>query len=240
MFLVISLFILPVFVIYGMGTYYGPGDKNPVNQFFIGNFGAAKMFAKSNRFTAGHMEIECPKGLVLDAKNSIFGVMSNQFQSYIYCTKEAVEEIIEQKGYQDCSKAMDGRKRTIFHETMQVKCHHKKNCTMSIDINNLINPAGHSPSIAKACNEEAYLYVQMPCLYPKGRLTNRKIAGLFLSSLSVFIFLFMLLTLEYVRRVQANRFVEWDVKTITAADYSVEFGISKKQYENFEKNFLDK
>lgn len=105
MFLVISLFTLPVFLIYGTGGFYSGegGGLNPINRFFIGNFGATTMFAKSNRFTARHMEIVCPKGLILDGRNAEFGIMSNQFESFITCHKDSVDEVIEQKGYIDCT-----------------------------------------------------------------------------------------------------------------------------------------
>lgn len=93
--------------------------------------------------------------------------------------------------------------------------------------------------MGSACDSEAYLYMQMPCLVPKSHMPMRKLIGLMISCTAVFIFLFMQITLDYVKSVQANRFVEWDVKTVSAADYTVEFSISSRQYQNFEKHYLD-
>jgi hypothetical protein len=34
-------------------------------------------------------------------------------------------------------------------------------------------------------------------------------------------------------------FIDWDVKTISAADYTCEFGISEEMYETFCNKYLD-
>jgi hypothetical protein len=36
-----------------------------------------------------------------------------------------------------------------------------------------------------------------------------------------------------------NEYVEYDVDTITAGDYSVNFDLEKKTYDYFTKNYLD-
>lgn len=84
------------------------------------------------------------------------------------------------------------------------------------------------------------MYMQIPCIIPKHKVHLRKIVGLMIACISVLIFLFIQLSLEYVKRVQANQFIDWDVKTISAADYTVEFGISDSQYEYFETKYLDR
>lgn len=78
MFLIISLFSLPMFVIYASGDQYGE-KTNPIARTFIGNFGATTMFAKASRFASGTMDISCPHGTILDAENANFGIMSNEF-----------------------------------------------------------------------------------------------------------------------------------------------------------------
>lgn len=63
--------------------------------------------------------------------------------------------------------------------------------------------------------------------------------GLGIACIGVFIYLFMFLKVEYIKSVQDLMFVEWDVKTISAADYTCEFGISEEMYENFVNKYLD-
>ena len=57
-------------------------------------------------------------------------------------------------------------------------------------------------------------------------MPRRKILGLMISCISVLIFFFVQINLDYIKRVEANQFIDWDVKTISAGDYTVEFGIS--------------
>ena len=51
--------------------------------------------------------------------------------------------------------------------------------------------------------------------------------------MGVFIALFFVVFVDYMRSVFKNSFVEWDVKTTTAGDYSVEFDIPEALYNNF-------
>jgi len=39
--------------------------------------------------------------------------------------------------------------------------------------------------------------------------------------------------LDYIKKIQENNYVEWDIKTITAGDYSVEFDISPEFFTDF-------
>jgi hypothetical protein len=47
----------------------------------------------------------------------------------------------------------------------------------------------------------------------------------------LFVFFFSILYIDYVDNVQALSFIDWDVKTITAGDYSIEFDITNETYE---------
>ena len=57
--------------------------------------------------------------------------------------------------------------------------------------------------------------------------------GLFIGCLAVFVYLFTLNYFDYIRCVQENMFVDWDVKTITAGDYTVSFDINIGVYQMF-------
>ena len=51
--------------------------------------------------------------------------------------------------------------------------------------------------------------------------------------MGVFMSLFFVAYIDYLRNVFKSTAVEWDVKTITAGDYSVEVQISKKMWQTF-------
>ena len=55
----------------------------------------------------------------------------------------------------------------------------------------------------------------------------------------VFIALFVINYNDYMRKVSENGYVEWDVKTMTAGDYTVEFDIDKTFFDDYCEKELD-
>lgn len=56
----------------------------------------------------------------------------------------------------------------------------------------------------------------------------------------VFIYLFSIVYFDYIKSVQKTKFVDFDVKTITAGDYTIEFDINDELYFNFVQNYYDR
>lgn len=56
----------------------------------------------------------------------------------------------------------------------------------------------------------------------------------------MFIYLFTIVYFDYIKSVQKTKCVDFDVKTITAGDYTIEFDISNKLYDTFSQNYFDK
>ena len=56
-------------------------------------------------------------------------------------------------------------------------------------------------------------------------LITREEQGLLIGCCAVFIALFVINYVDYIKKTQENNYVEWDVKTITAGDYAIEFDI---------------
>mgnify|MGYP006907053262 CR=1 FL=1 len=83
------------------------------------------------------------------------------------------------------------------------------------------------------CGSKANFFVQVPCLIPPGQRVSRKIDGLMFGSLTVFVYLFVVIYFDYIKCIALNTFVDWDVKSITAGDYSVEFDLDIKTWERF-------
>lgn len=88
MLLAITIFVIPLFYIYASGKHYG--DSNPLDKLYIGNFGASTMFAKAVPLVNERMHLRCPKGTVLDTDNAHFGILSNEFKSFIHCHRSVV------------------------------------------------------------------------------------------------------------------------------------------------------
>jgi len=63
--------------------------------------------------------------------------------------------------------------------------------------------------------------------------------GLFIGCCTVFIYLFVLVYLDYIKCVQMNEYVEYDVDTITAGDYTVCFDLEEDTYKKFSDVYAD-
>ena len=80
-------------------------------------------------------------------------------------------------------------------------------------------------------------FIQAACLIPEDLKTDRQIFGLFCGSVAVFVYLFTMLYTDYLKCVEVNKYVEFDVKTITAGDYSCEFDIDQKTYDRWKEMY---
>lgn len=79
----------------------------------------------------------------------------------------------------------------------------------------------------------AMLFVQLACTYSDQELVDRQIFGLYQACVGVFVALYMIVYSDYIRSVEASNYVEWDVKTITAGDYTIEFDIRQSFFTQF-------
>lgn len=73
----------------------------------------------------------------------------------------------------------------------------------------------------------------MPCEFSPGETNERQVKGLYVASTGVFIALFFVVFVDYMSSVFKSSFVEWDVKTITAGDYSIELDIPESMWQTF-------
>lgn len=71
--------------------------------------------------------------------------------------------------------------------------------------------------------------------YPN--MYKRRLYGLMIGCLGVFVYLFALIYIDYIKQVQKNKAVDFDVKTITAGDYTVEFDIDSEMYNRWKQKY---
>tara|TARA_B110000285_G_C15128413_1_gene621846 strand:+ start:618 stop:830 length:213 start_codon:yes stop_codon:yes gene_type:complete len=55
----------------------------------------------------------------------------------------------------------------------------------------------------------------------------------------MFVYLFIIIYFDYIKTIQKNAYVDFDVRTITAGDYSVEFDLEVETYDNFKEKYFD-
>ena len=65
---------------------------------------------------------------------------------------------------------------------------------------------------------------------PEADLLDRKELDLGIACLATFVALFIISFIDYIWRMQRNDYIEWDVKTVTSGDYTVEVDIGNHFY----------
>jgi len=141
------------------------------------------------------MNIECPIGSVVDTQKTIFGVISNEFPSFTWCNQDAMNPLIEKNSFQNCTASISKPASQTFRKELSRKCRKKQFC--SISFQNIVDQA----STGKACDGESYLFVQAPCVVPNDQFVIRKIMGLTVACTGVMIYLFVHISIEYIKSV---------------------------------------
>ena len=67
----------------------------------------------------------------------------------------------------------------------------------------------------------------------------REIYGLYIACTACFIYFYSTVFIDYIRAVERTNQVDYDVKTYTAGDYSIEFTIKHKHYDNWKNKYHD-
>ena len=75
--------------------------------------------------------------------------------------------------------------------------------------------------------------MQLACVIDREEKLTRQEQGLFIGCAAVFIALFVVNYLDYIKKSQENEYIEWDVKPITAGDYAIEFDIGPDFYKDY-------
>ena len=84
------------------------------------------------------------------------------------------------------------------------------------------------------CNKtRAYFFIQYTCIQDKLEYKAKYDLLASLSCTGVFICLTFIITIYYLKKKGKFEYLKWDIKTITAGDYSVEYKITPKSYKYF-------
>lgn len=116
---------------------------------------------------------------------------------------------------------------------LNTACFEKQDC--EIDITKIRDEIANTTSAtSKQClGETANFFVQIPCTFHLEELAERRVEGLLIACMGVFIAMFFVVYVDYLKSIFKNLNIEWDVKTITAGDYSVELDITQKMWHTF-------
>lgn len=101
------------------------------------------------------------------------------------------------------------------------------------DLMQYLNTQPAADTTSPCFQNSSQMFIQVGCLIPEAAIEGRVENGLVLGCAAVFIALLVVNFLDYIKKVQENNYVEWDVKTITSGDFTIEFDITKALYEDY-------
>lgn len=120
------------------------------------------------------------------------------------------------------------------------KCDEQDKCTLNVEhIKSNFTLTSSDRNLTEDCFGEADFFLQIPCSLDDDDIVERQTEGLFIGCMGVFIALFFVSYIDYLKSVFKSTAVEWDVKTITAGDYSVEIQITKDMWQTFLSTIYD-
>jgi len=160
--------------------------------------------------------------------------MSKEVNQKIHCTEDSIWKSENKNKTTVCSSSNNFDKTTFFNK-MKAECHLKKKCSIPLGSSFPYSPFGTNVN----CKEQSFVYVQTSCQISRDLQSKRYIYGLFIGCLSVFIYLFSMVYFDYIKTVQSNLYVDWDVKTNTAGDYTVEFDLDESTYDFWKSHYFD-
>ena len=124
-------------------------------------------------------------------------------------------------------------------EQIDNQCHGKSSCQIQNPaqfVNSQSDPAFNK---AECAGTQTEMFVQIGCVINNEQIHKRQLSGLFYACLVVFMCLSILNYLDYIKKIQENKYIEWDLKTITSGDYTVEFSIDPFLFRAWtEKEFI--
>lgn len=77
------------------------------------------------------------------------------------------------------------------------------------------------------------MYIQYTCYEDNTEIVNKKRAGLLVACIGIFICCIFMCTTFYLSKTSYYDYKLWDVYTVTAADFTVEYTIPKAVWKRF-------
>ena len=122
--------------------------------------------------------------------------------------------------------------KSLFEYDLWMYCVGKKTCQLG-DLSQYVTKPPGTAADHVCFLPEAQIFLQVGCVVPDENIDNNVRTGLVIACSAVFISLFIVNYLDYIKKVQINNYVEWDVKTITAGDFTIEFDIKPEFFEDY-------
>jgi len=76
-------------------------------------------------------------------------------------------------------------------------------------------------------------------LVPEKDFKGRRLFGLIVGSSTAFIYIFIIVFFDYIKAIEGNLYIDFDINTITAGDYTIEFDMPPESHAYFIDHYFN-
>ena len=241
----IMIFMVPVMYIYSSYSGLSASASYMFDQYSLGNLGGASIACAQVPLAVpgATLTLSCPVGAIQTTATTQDG--STAFQSAVipgdalasnYCTASAIQVPADSTSITDCAQAfnLDAVLAAVAACDGAATCSIVFNSATTGWDQTFINESVFSAGGYELCyTGAASVMVSAGCIFTDDQVSNRQVQGLLIGCIFISLTLYVVVYLDYIRQVASNNFIEWDVATVTAGDYTIEFDISEEFFNRF-------
>lgn len=238
MFSIFTLISIPMMSTYKQYDGLSTGNNYSKTKYSLGNFGFTEYMCKHIfRGIDGNYQFACRTGKIQSLTWA--GILPHnddqeKFAEYMgFCNNPKDFPAVDA-----CSGALKGEAIKNYVDT---NCKGQQNCKSSISVNDMLNDQATTKGVDPHCwDNDSIIYLQYDCEQTTEELNKKRNEGLIIACLGILISTLFLTCMYFLSKVAAIEFKEWDVGTVTASDFTVEYQIPDGVWKKFEDAHTDK
>lgn len=236
---------MPIVYIYSSHDALASYDYYTYSAYSMGNLGGSTTLCNSFPKSLSTAKISCPTGVINGAeffsdqsnKDNYIGLIATNSDHFSYCSNNAMDFTDTKSdgtpiSGTDCSSYITDA-GIIAELTSTNTCDGQSEC--SLDLSNFIIDSSAPAECQVSTDSSPIMFVQVPCIYTPDELKDMQTLGLCIGTLAVFSALFTMVYNDYIKVTQIWGELDYDVKTVTAGDYSIEFDISEESFQEWKR-----
>ena len=116
----------------------------------------------------------------------------------MHCTEQSVQNSLAHSinKTSTCTAQLD---TDATRATLMTNCNNKTTCDIAIGLSDLTWLSGTAPSDSSDCGTQAYMYAQVGCEIESNLTKERRIFGLMIGCIGVFVYLFTIVYYDYIK-----------------------------------------
>jgi len=224
---------IPLMLIYSSHGALADKPGYSFNQYTLGNFGGSNAICAISTFEENDMTIplSCPVGNI-----QIVNVAINTglpiFDAGIIHASNSVSTVCTNTVLEDPNKCSNFLNKDKLKYYLAKYCVGKDQCTIK-NLSSFVMSNKEGFNAEECSAENSLIFLQVACMVDDSLMITREEQGLLIGCAAVFIALFVINYVDFIKKTQENNYVEWDIKTITAGDYAIEFDIDPEFFQDY-------